>query len=777
MNNRLLDWVSLQRESGLDARRLRKRWIEWGLLALVLLSVVATLSWRNSLERVNLVIEDQTTRLMERSVSNDIVLVTIDDKSLAAIGRWPWRRGFHAALLDKISPAKPRAIGLDLIFTEQDPVYAADDVLLAHAIQRSGKIVLPLSLQDSYGTGHYKPILPVPALAKAAAAIGHIHLKLDADGIVRTTYLREGDGMRWWDHFGVAVLRAGGFALPSEPATSPSDTQPKDWTREHLVQIPFVGAPGQFQQVSYVDVLKGQVPASTFTNKFVLVGSTSAGMGDAYATPQSGNSELMAGVEISANLMNALLEGQKLERASAWQNAIFCTLPVALGLLAILWLSPTASLLANALLVLLTLVASWLMALYTGILLSPAAALLGLLSAYPLWVWRRLNAAMWYLLEEFQRMEIRHDLPQMRPTQSRGDPLERHIGALQNASEQLRNLHRFVSDILSNLPDATVIADPTGRVLMANQTAQQYFRLLGIEQPTKHQLADLLRKVNPGGSTQIQDAAQTWTGESKDDAGRDVLIKCAPCFNTDGVATGWITSLVDISPIRHAERQRDEALRFISHDMRSPQSSILALLELHRMQADAAMPAETLQRIERHAQKTLHLAEEFVQLARAQSSEYRLEVIDLGELLHEAVDEVWPQAVQRHISFKLQTPEVPAWCEADRGLLTRAIGNLLSNAVKYSPEHTEVQCRVQDHQGRWQLSIADAGPGLSLEQQQVLFQHFVRLQPNDRSAPRGIGLGLVFVRTVVERHGGSIQLSSMLGHGTTLRFSLAQALE
>ena len=417
------------------------------------------------------------------------------------------------------------------------------------------------------------------------------------------------------------------------------------------------------------------------------------------------------------------------------------------------------------------------MALYSGILLAPAAALLGLLSAYPLWVWRRLNAAMWYLLEEFQRMEIRHDLPQMRPTQSRGDPLERHIGALQNASEQLRNLHRFVSDILSNLPDATVITDPMGRVLMTNQAAQQYFRLLGIDQPTNHQLVELLRKVNPGGSSQMQDTAQIWTGESKDDAGRDVLIKCAPCFNTDGVVTGWITSLVDISPIRQAERQRDEALRFISHDMRSPQSSILALLELHRMQADAAMPAETLQRIERHAQKTLYLAEEFVQLARAQSSEYRLEVIDLGELLHEAVDEVWPQAVQRHIRFKLQTPEVSAWCEADRSLLTRAIGNLLSNAVKYSPEHTEVQCTVQDHQGRWQLSIADAGPGLSLEQQHVLFQHFVRLQPNDRSAPRGIGLGLVFVRTVVERHGGSIQLSSALGHGTTLRFSLAQALE
>lgn len=787
MNNRLLDWVSLQRDGRLGGRRLRRRRIEWTLLALVLLTAVATMSWRNTLERVNLAIDDQITGLISRSTSEDIVLVTIDDKSLASIGRWPWRRGFHAALLDKITLAEPKAVGLDLILTEQDPVYAADDLLLANAMQRNGKVVLPLALQDNYGTGQYKPVLPVPILARSAADIGHIHLKLDADSIVRTTYLQEGDGSRWWSHFGVAVLRTGGFALPAEltpPARGPAPLQPNVWLRDHPVQIPFVGAPGQFQRVSYVDVLKGQIPPSTFTHKFVLVGATSAGMGDAYATPQSGNTELMAGVEISANVMNALLQEQRLERASAWQNTVFNSIPVVLGLLAILWLPPTASLLANTVLMLLTLAASWLTARYTGVLLAPAAALLGLLLAYPLWVWRRLKAAMWYLLEEFQRMEIRHDLPPMQPVRSKGDPLERRIGALQNASEQLRNLHRFVSDILSNLPDATVITDPSGRVLMANQAAISYFQPLGIEQPTSHQLADLLHKVDHEDTSgrlsqiaqvaQLTDATQTWTGEAKDAIGRDMLVKSAPCFNTDGMATGWITSLLDISPIRQAERQRDEALRFISHDMRSPQSSILALLELHSMQADAPMPAQTLQRIERHAQKTLYLAEEFVQLARAKSNAYRLEVLNLSELLHEAVDEVWPQAMSRQISFQLHNPDVPAWCEADRGLLIRAIGNLLSNAVKYSPQNTEVRCTIREDQDRWQLSIADTGPGLSPEQQEVLFQHFVRLHPDERSAPRGIGLGLVFVRTVVERHGSQIHLSSEPGRGTTLHFSLAK---
>ena len=105
----------------------------------------------------------------------------------------------------------------------------------------------------------------------------------------------------------------------------------------------------------------------------------------------------MSGVEIAANVMNALLLDQRLQRATTSQNAMFNMLPVALALLAVLLL------------------------------------------AYPLWVRRRLRAAMGYLIEEFQRMEARHDLPTMLPAARSGDLLDQHIDALQNASEQLRN--------------------------------------------------------------------------------------------------------------------------------------------------------------------------------------------------------------------------------------------------------------------------------------------------------------------------------------------------
>lgn len=735
-----------------------------------------------ALERVDLALTDPLTRLHLGPVSPEIVIVAIDDKSLAEIGRWPWRRAFHAAVLDQITAADPRAVGLDLILVEPGEEATPDDALLGQAIARNGKVVLPLTLLDRHGTGRLLRSDPAPALASAAAAIGHIHLEIDSDGIVRSTFLREGDGRTWWDHFALAMLRVGGLSLPDAlpGERAPPPVSAGAWQRDHWVQIPFAGPPGRFERISYVDVLKGHVPPERLSGKYVLVGATAAGLGDAYATPRSGQAELMSGVEIAANVMNTLLLDQRLQRATSAQNAMFNMLPVALALLAVLLLAPTSALLASVALLAAILVATALAPSVVGLQFAPTAGLLGVLLAYPLWVWRRLRAAMGYLLEEFQRMETRRDLPTMRPAARSGDLLDRHIDALRDASEQLRNLNRFVSETLNSLPDATLIADATGQVLLANQAAHQYFIRQKVAQLRGSPLGELLCNVCRTGTQlpvfdadRLQQETQPWGSEARDAAGRDLLVRFVPCFNTDGQTTSWIASLVDITPIREAERQRDVALRFISHDMRSPQSSILALLEVQRMHPEQPMQPYTLGRIERHARRTLDLAEEFVQLARAESSTYRLETVNLSDLLDEAVDEVWPQAQARQVVIQVQHPDAPALCKADRGLLTRAMANLIGNAVKYGgPEQTEVRCALQRVGAGWRVAITDQGPGMTPEQQQRLFQQFARLDP-EQGAARGVGLGLVFVRTVVERHGGRIEVSSQPGHGATFHFTLA----
>ena len=168
---------------------------------------------------------------------------------------------------------------------------------------------------------------------------------------------------------------------------------------------------------------------------------------------------------------------------------------------------------------------------------------------------------------------------------------------------------------------------------------------------------------------------------------RNLLARCARLDASDDLANGWIVTFSDISELREAERAREEVLAFLSHDMRSPQSSIIALLELHELDPGDNPKEEVHKRIEHYARRTLSLSEQFLQLARAETKAYEPVVEDLGALAEEAVDEVWTAAGQKSIRVEIKWDGEPVPVLADRALLLRAITNLLTNAVKYSPEN------------------------------------------------------------------------------------------
>ena len=100
---------------------LRRWWSrrEWLLLALILLALVFWLSGPRQLQRSNGLIQDTIAWLHQQPASSDIVIVAVDDASIAAIGRWPWRRALHAQVLEQISRGQPRAIGVDVMFSEE----------------------------------------------------------------------------------------------------------------------------------------------------------------------------------------------------------------------------------------------------------------------------------------------------------------------------------------------------------------------------------------------------------------------------------------------------------------------------------------------------------------------------------------------------------------------------------------------------------------------------------------------------------------------------------
>jgi signal transduction histidine kinase len=237
---------------------------------------------------------------------------------------------------------------------------------------------------------------------------------------------------------------------------------------------------------------------------------------------------------------------------------------------------------------------------------------------------------------------------------------------------------------------------------------------------------------------------------------------------------------VDITHMRQAMAQRDQAMHFISHDIRAPIGAIITLLEMDRTFANPSLspatraPRDTTARIERYARSALELAEDFVYLARAQQHPPRQEAVELGQLIDQALDDSWTLAQTKQIRLEWQPQEREALITGDPSQLRRVLVNLLGNAIKYSPAGSCVHCKLEERPAHWVVVLRDEGDGISPEQQATLFAPFARQAQHENSAVQGLGLGLAFVHTVMQRHGAHIELDSALGQGSSFRLVFAK---
>ncbi|MFK2931995.1 CHASE2 domain-containing protein [Dyella agri] len=241
---------------------------------------------------------------------NDVVIVAIDPASLDALGRWPWPRELHARLIDRLTAAGVRGIGMDVTVSEPNVAHLQNDQAFAAAIARNGRVVMPVFAEAQELGGMLQEILPIPAVAKAAAAMGQVDVAVDDDRVVRSAYLMAGLGSPYWPSLALALARldrdAGSKVLPGLRDNALDPRSPYLWERDNLVRLRYAGPDGSFGRVSYADVLNGKVPAALLKGRLVLVGATAEGMGDIINTPD-GN---IPGVEYQANVLAALRRGE-----------------------------------------------------------------------------------------------------------------------------------------------------------------------------------------------------------------------------------------------------------------------------------------------------------------------------------------------------------------------------------------------------------------------------------------------------------------------------------
>jgi signal transduction histidine kinase len=258
----------------------------------------------------------------------------------------------------------------------------------------------------------------------------------------------------------------------------------------------------------------------------------------------------------------------------------------------------------------------------------------------------------------------------------------------------------------------------------------------------------------------------------------------ASVVEEEPLAPGDVLRLLDeASQVRALNRQlesldrlKDDFMSSVTHELRTPLTSIRAFAEL--MRDDPAMESEQRQQflalIVAEAERLSRLVNQVLDMAKIESGQgdWRNDAIDLRELIAHAVQTTAEAFRERGAQIEIAQPESVPILHADRDRLLQVLLNLLSNAAKFVPPrdgHVLVTLRTDARAAT--IEVRDNGPGIPLEQQQLVFDKF-RQGGTATNRPQGTGLGLPISRQIVEHFGGRMWLHSEPGQGASFNFEL-----
>ncbi|WP_431688405.1 CHASE2 domain-containing protein [Hahella sp. NBU794] len=357
--------------------------------------------------------------------------------------------------------------------------------------------------------------------------------------------------------------------------------------------------------------------------------------------------------------------------------------------------------------------------------------------------------------------------------------IDRRISQVRFAIAAIRDMRKFVSETIANMPDGVLVGDEVGRILYLNEHASRWLSANATANAYIAECMPIANKFTPAlwdsvvRKVLVAGEAQSMELHTRNTA---VLISLAPMRFTHLNANGIIVNFSDITPIHEAQQKRLETIHFISHDLRAPLASQLALLDTLSAALPDAKLASKIDAARELTQKSLGMAEAFLQLARVEAADhihfYDCELLDIVD---NAVDSISPSALTRGIAVQVYCEEDSLPIKANADLLERALVNLLHNAVKFTPQNHSIELKLEKADAGTLIHLRDQGPGIAASEIPYLFERFRRTHASEQQGVQGSGLGLRFVKLVIDRHGGAIQVNSALGEGTEFVIELPDA--
>ncbi|MCX5970985.1 MAG: response regulator [Coprothermobacterota bacterium] len=370
--------------------------------------------------------------------------------------------------------------------------------------------------------------------------------------------------------------------------------------------------------------------------------------------------------------------------------------------------------------------------------------------------------------------------------QSLNTNLQAEIDDRKRAETALRHSERRYRELVENLAEGVAIIDKADAFLYLNPACERIFGLPAVDllghnlkefiDPAEHEAVDRQAALRQNvESSQYENTIIRPNGSR-----RRLLVSSVPQYDGQGEVSGTLSIILDITEQRAVEeaiqKARTDLLFAVSHEMKTPLMSLAASREI----LETLSPAERERRTPEYEAMWAHnlarlrrLIDNLVDSQRTQTIGMQLvhEPSDLNDLVRGVLAETASLSASRDLRLTLSLAELPT-LHVDREAISRLLENLVTNAIKYSPRGGLITLCTTLEDDHACLTITDQGSGITAEEMASLFQPFQRTPRTVKSGVQGTGLGLYVSKMIAEAHGGSVELESQPGQGTTVRVRL-----
>ncbi|HZS44012.1 MAG TPA: ATP-binding protein [Blastocatellia bacterium] len=335
----------------------------------------------------------------------------------------------------------------------------------------------------------------------------------------------------------------------------------------------------------------------------------------------------------------------------------------------------------------------------------------------------------------------------------------------------------LITSLLAGVDEAVLVIDPDSQVKAYNDQALELFGLHDLSDPirlstvTRDQIIHTLVKQTLHNGVQHEERVQTVIGSE-----RTLQVRATPIFDPDqGKVLGVVACIRDLSHIEHLERVRREFFANLSHDIRTPLTSILAYVEtlLDGALSDSQNNVRFLEIIHRNASRLSILINDYSNLSLIESGGLKLHIeeVSLAQLIDELKVMFHSQLENNQIELRINIPE-DFNVYADPQRLVQILTNLLDNAIKFNKPGGKIFIEAETKSYYSVIVVRDTGSGITPQDLPRIFERLYRADKSRTPGVGGSGLGLAIVKHLAQAHGGEVEVESVPNLGSTFRVKL-----